>query len=53
VAEEKFLSLSAKADTTERRQVEAEDQCDCLVHEITLLNLRGSKLCMTITSAPP
>jgi hypothetical protein len=24
-----------------------------LVHELTLLSLRGSELCMTITGAPP
>jgi hypothetical protein len=46
---EKIPNLAAAA---ERQRVAAEEQCECLVHELTLLNLRGSELCMTTTSAP-
>jgi hypothetical protein len=53
VAEEKFLSLSSNADATVRRQEVVEEQCKRLVHELTLLSLRGPELCMTITSALP
>jgi hypothetical protein len=37
----------------ERQHVAVEEQCECLVHELTLLSLRGSELCMSITSVPP
>jgi hypothetical protein len=52
MTKEKFLSLSAKPVKDERRWVAIEEQCECLVHELTLLSLRGSELCMTITGAP-
>jgi hypothetical protein len=29
-----------------------EEHCERLVHELTLLSLSGSELCITITSAP-
>jgi hypothetical protein len=51
--EVKLPTLADKAATTYRRRVGVEEQCERLVHEITLLNLEGSKLCMTITGAPP
>jgi hypothetical protein len=48
----KFQSLSPKPIAVERRRVEIEEQCERLVHELTLLSLRGSELCMTIIGAP-
>jgi hypothetical protein len=49
VAEDKFLSLLA---TAEQRRVAEYEQCERLVHELTLLSLRGSELCMTISGVP-
>jgi hypothetical protein len=37
----------------EQRWVAAEEQCECLVHKLTLLGLRSSELCMSITVSPP
>jgi hypothetical protein len=45
-------SLAAKTAVVERRSVAAEEWCKRLIHELTLLSLRCSELCMTITSAP-
>jgi hypothetical protein len=53
VAKEKFLSLVSKAATAEWRWVATEEQCERLVHELTLMSLKGSELCMTITSTLP
>jgi hypothetical protein len=53
MAEEKILSPVAKAATTDQRWEAVEEQCECLVHELTLLSLRGSQLCMMITGVPP
>jgi hypothetical protein len=53
MAEEKLPSLATKAATIDQQRVAVEEQCEHLVHELTLLNLRGSELCMTITGAPP
>jgi hypothetical protein len=52
-AEGKFLSLLALAAVGEWPGAAVEEQCKCLVHELTLLSLRGSELCMTIIGAPP
>jgi hypothetical protein len=52
VAVEKLPCLAAKAAATNQLLVVVEEQCERLVHELTLLNLRGSTLCMTITGAP-
>jgi dGTP triphosphohydrolase len=49
---EKFPSVAAQAVMAHRRWEATEEQCECLVHELTLMSLRGSELCMTITSAP-
>jgi uncharacterized protein (DUF111 family) len=51
--EEKLPSLAAKASAVDRRWVAAEEQCESLVHELTLLNLRGSELCVNISGALP
>jgi hypothetical protein len=50
---EKLPSLATKAAAIDQQWVAVEEQCEHLVHELTLLNLRGSELCMTITGAPP
>jgi hypothetical protein len=51
-AEAKLPSLAAKVVAVDQRWVAVEEQCEHLVHELTLLNLRGFELCMTITGAP-
>jgi hypothetical protein len=51
--EENFLSMVAKVTVAERQRVAAEEYCKHLVHELTLLSLRVSKLCMTITGTLP
>jgi hypothetical protein len=53
MAEEKISNLAAKAATVELQRTAVEQHCERLVYELTLLNLQGSKLCMTITGAPP
>jgi hypothetical protein len=53
VAEEKILCLAEKTAAAEHRQIATEDQCERLVHKLTLLSLRGSELCMSITGVPP
>jgi hypothetical protein len=52
-SEEKLRSLVDKAAIADQRQVAVEEQCEHLVNECTLLHLRGSELCMTITDTPP
>jgi hypothetical protein len=52
-AEEKILSLEEKTTMAEQRGVAVEEQCERLVHELTLMSLKGSELCMTITSTLP
>jgi hypothetical protein len=52
-AKEKALSLAAKAAMTDQRREATEEQSERLVHELTLLSLRGSKMCITITGTPP
>jgi hypothetical protein len=52
-AEEKFPDLVEKAATSNRRRVAVEEQCKHLVSEVTLLYLRGSELCTTMTVAQP
>jgi hypothetical protein len=42
VTEKKLPSLAAKVAAADRRQVAVEEQCEHLVHKLTLLNLRGS-----------
>jgi hypothetical protein len=51
--EEKILSLVSEVALANQRQEVAEEQCERLVHELTLLSIRGSELCITITGAPP
>jgi hypothetical protein len=51
--EEKILSLVANTVVVEWQQLATEEQCERLVHELTLLNLRGSELCMSITDISP
>jgi hypothetical protein len=53
VTKEKVLSLAAEAAIADRRQEAVEEQCECLVHELTLLCIKGSKLCINIARAPP
>jgi hypothetical protein len=43
----KLPGLVDKATDTDRRQEEAEKQCEDLVEELTLLWIRGSELCLT------
>jgi hypothetical protein len=50
--EEKILSLAEKTVVAKRRWVATEEQCECLVHELTLLSLRSYELCMPITDIP-
>jgi hypothetical protein len=45
--------LLDKAVTANRQRKEAEGQCEHLVEELTLLRLRGSKLCLTIARTLP
>jgi hypothetical protein len=52
-AEEKLPILAAQVAAADRRWVGVEEQWECLDHELTLLILHGSELCMTITGAPP
>jgi hypothetical protein len=52
VAEEKVLSLAAEVAIADQRWEAPEEQCKCLAHELTLLSIRGSELCITITDAP-
>jgi hypothetical protein len=51
--EEKIPNVAVKAADAKRQQVATEEQCECLVPELTPPNLRGSELCMTITSTLP
>jgi hypothetical protein len=46
-------SLAAKMAVADQRREATEEQCERQVHELTLLSLRGSELCITITDAPP
>jgi hypothetical protein len=52
-AEGKVSSLAAKVAMGEQRWEAAKEQRERLVHELTLLSLMGSKLCITITGTPP
>jgi hypothetical protein len=52
-AEEKLPSLADKAVAADQQWVVVEEQCELLVHDLTLLNLRGFELCMTIIGNPP
>jgi hypothetical protein len=52
VAEEKVSTLTVKAATIDRRPEVAKEQCEGLVHQLILLRIRGSELCITITGAP-
>jgi hypothetical protein len=38
---------------TDLRLEGTEEQCERLVHKLTLLSLKGYELCITITCAPP
>jgi hypothetical protein len=38
--------------TSEWRHVAVEGQCERLIHELTLLSLWGSELCMSVTGIP-
>jgi hypothetical protein len=52
-AEEKIPSLEEKMAMAEQRGVAVEEQCERLVHELTLLSLWVSELCMSITGILP
>jgi uncharacterized protein YigA (DUF484 family) len=52
-AEAELPNLVDKAATSDRRWERAKRQCECLVEELTLLQIRGSELCLTIVGAPP
>jgi hypothetical protein len=52
VAEDKIPNLAAKAAAAKWQWVATDEQWEHLVHELTLLNLRGFELCMTITGTP-
>jgi hypothetical protein len=52
-AEVKLLGLVDKAAAADRWQEEAEGQCEALVDELTLLQIRGSELYLTIVGSPP
>jgi hypothetical protein len=51
-AEEEILILTARAAVADQQREMSEEHCERLVHELILLSLRGSKLRITITSAP-
>jgi hypothetical protein len=54
ILEGELMAARRARDATvadQQREV-IEEQCECLANELTLLSLRGSKLCMAITSAP-
>jgi hypothetical protein len=40
-------------DAAKRQQIVPEEQCEHLVHELTLLSLWVSELCMSITGVLP
>jgi hypothetical protein len=47
------LSLTARTTVVDQQWEMVEEQCERLVHDLTLLSVRGSELCNTITSSPP
>jgi hypothetical protein len=51
-AEGKLPSLATKVAAANRQRVAVEEQCERLVHDLTLHNLIGFELCMTIIGAP-
>jgi hypothetical protein len=53
IAEVKLLSLIDKATAANGWREEAEEQCEHLVEELTLLRLAGFELCLTIVGGPP
>jgi uncharacterized protein YigA (DUF484 family) len=53
VVEAKLSTLADKAVTTDQRREEAKGQCEHLVEELTLLQLRGAELCLAIVGARP
>jgi hypothetical protein len=52
-AEESISGLEAEVSMVHQRKEAAEEQCERLVHELTLLYIKGYELCIIITSAPP
>jgi hypothetical protein len=52
VVEEKTLSLVAEVAMANQQWEATEEQCERLVHELTLLSIRGYEQCITITVAP-
>jgi hypothetical protein len=53
VAEEKILGLKFEVATANQWRKSIKEWCERLVHMLTLLSIRGSELCITITGAPP
>jgi chromosome segregation ATPase len=51
--EERILGLEAEVSMAHQWREAAEEQWKRLVHKLTLLNIRDSELCITITGAPP
>jgi transcriptional regulator of nitric oxide reductase len=52
VAEAMILILTSEVATANQQQEVTQKQCERLVHKLTLLSIRDSKLCITITGAP-
>jgi hypothetical protein len=51
-AEANLSCLVHMVAATDWLWVGAEEQCECLIHELTLLKLMGSELYLTIIGAP-
>jgi hypothetical protein len=51
-AKEMILSLAAEVAMANRRREPAKKKCKHLVHELTLLRIRESEMCITIIGAP-
>jgi chromosome segregation ATPase len=51
-AEAKLLGLADRVADTDQQQEEAEVQCTTLAEELTLMQIRGSELCLAIVSPP-
>jgi hypothetical protein len=52
-AEDKISSLTSKLAMANQWWEAVKDQCELLVHVLTLLSIKGSELCIKITVAPP
>jgi hypothetical protein len=52
VTEEMVSSLATEAVMASQLREAVEEQCRRLAQELTLLSIRGSKMCITVTSSP-